>query len=209
MKKFLFAISMAAAATLGAAAIETGDMAVGLNLGVAPCLESGASVTNFGIGARFQYNVAAPVRLEANFNYWFKSKGLDALDLAVNAHYLINLSDKLRVYPIAGVGFAHLGGGGGGSFDPGDFDYGDFDYDDIFDLFSRSRSGLDDYYDAIEDAMSGAYGGGGSSTKFMFNVGAGIEYDITSKLAVSAEIKYQYIQYFNRLPIHLGISYRF
>ena len=199
MKKFLFAISMAAAATLGAAAIETGDMAVGLNLGVAPCLESGASVTNFGIGARFQYNVAAPVRLEANFNYWFKSKGLDALDLAVNAHYLINLSDKLRVYPIAGVGFAHLGGGGGGSFD----------YDDIFDSFSRSRSGWDDIFGDIEDAMSGAYGGGGSSTKFMFNVGAGIEYDITSKLAVSAEIKYQYIQYFNRLPINIGVTYRF
>ena len=203
MKKFLFAISMAAAATLGAAAIETGGMAVGLNLGVAPCLESGASVTNFGIGARFQYNVAAPVRLEANFNYWFKSKGLDALDLAVNAHYLINLSDKLRVYPIAGVGFAHLGGGGGGSFDPGDFDYGDFDYDDFF---SRSRSGWDDIFGDIEDA---ADAGGTSANKFMFNVGAGIEYDITSKLAVSAEIKYQYIQYFNRLPIHLGISYRF
>ena len=206
MKKFLFAISMAAAATLGAAAIETGDMAVGLNLGVAPCLESGASVTNFGIGARFQYNVAAPVRLEANFNYWFKSKGLDALDLAVNAHYLINLSDKLRVYPIAGVGFAHLGGGGGGSFDPGDFDYGDFDYDDIFDLFSRSRSGWDDIFGDIEDA---ADAGGTSANKFMFNVGAGIEYDITCKLAVSAEIKYQYIQYFNRLPINLGVTYRF
>ena len=203
MKKFLFAISMAAAATLGAAAIETGDMAVGLNLGVAPCLESGASVTNFGIGARFQYNVAAPVRLEANFNYWFKSKGLDALDLAVNAHYLINLSDKLRVYPIAGVGFAHLGGGGGGSFDPGDFDYGDFDYDDFF---SRSRSGWDDIFGDIEDA---ADAGGTSANKFMFNVGAGIEYDITSKLAVSAEIKYQYIQYFNRLPINLGVTYRF
>ena len=203
MKKFLFAISMAAAATLGAAAIETGDMAVGLNLGVAPCLESGASVTNFGIGARFQYNVAAPVRLEANFNYWFKSKGLDALDLAVNAHYLINLSDKLRVYPIAGVGFAHLGGGGGGSFDPGDFDYGDFDYDDFF---SRSRSGWDDIFGDIEGA---ADAGGTSANKFMFNVGAGIEYDITSKLAVSAEIKYQYIQYFNRLPINLGVTYRF
>ena len=203
MKKFLFAISMAAAATLGAAAIETGDMAVGLNLGVAPCLESGASVTNFGIGARFQYNVAAPVRLEANFNYWFKSKGLDALDLAVNAHYLINLSDKLRVYPIAGVGFAHLGGGGGGSFDPGDFDYGDFDYDDFF---SRSCSGWDDIFGDIEDA---ADAGGTSANKFMFNVGAGIEYDITSKLAVSAEIKYQYIQYFNRLPINIGVTYRF
>ena len=203
MKKFLFAISMAAAATLGAAAIETGGMAVGLNLGVAPCLESGASVTNFGIGARFQYNVAAPVRLEANFNYWFKSKGLDALDLAVNAHYLINLSDKLRVYPIAGVGFAHLGGGGGGSFDPGDFDYGDFDYDDFF---SRSRSGWDDIFGDIEDA---ADAGGTSANKFMFNVGAGIEYDITSKLAVSAEIKYQYIQYFNRLPINIGVTYRF
>ena len=203
MKKFLFAISMVAATTLGAAAIETGDMAAGLNLGVAPCLESGASVTNFGIGARFQYNVAAPVRLEANFNYWFKSKGFDALDLAVNAHYLINLSDKLRVYPIAGVGFAHLGGGGGGSFDPGDFDYGDFDYDDFF---SRSRSGWDDIFGDIEDA---ADAGGTSANKFMFNVGAGIEYDITSKLAVSAEIKYQYIQFFTRLPINIGVTYRF
>lgn len=195
MKKFLFAISMAAAATLGAAAIETGDMAAGLNLGVAPCLESGASVTNFGIGARFQYNVAAPVRLEANFNYWLKSKGCDVIDLAVNAHYLINLSDKLRVYPIAGVGFAHLGGGGGGSFDYGDFD-----------LFSRSRGGWEDYLDEIEDA---ADAGGSSANKFMFNVGAGIEYDITSKIAVSAEIKYQYIQYFNRLPINIGVTYRF
>lgn len=201
MKKFLFAISMAAAATLGAAAIETGDMAAGLNLGVAPCLESGASVTNFGIGARFQYNVAAPVRLEANFNYWLKSKGCDVIDLAVNAHYLINLSDKLRVYPIAGVGFAHLGGGGGGSFDPGDLDY-----DDIFDLFSRGRGGWDDIFGDIEDA---ADAGGSSANKFMFNVGAGIEYDITSKIAVSAEIKYQYIQYFNRLPINIGVTYRF
>ncbi|MGM9861932.1 MAG: outer membrane protein [Muribaculaceae bacterium] len=206
MKKFLFAISMAAAATLGAAAIEAGDMAAGLNLGVAPCLESGASVTNFGVGARFQYNVAAPVRLEANFNYWFKSKGLDALDLAVNAHYLINLSDKLRVYPIAGVGFAHLGGGFGGGFGGGSFDPGDFDLDDISDLFSRSRGGWEDYLDEIEDA---ADAGGSSANKFMFNVGAGIEYDITPKIAVSAEIKYQYIQHFNRLPINLGVTYRF
>ncbi|MGM9845103.1 MAG: outer membrane beta-barrel protein [Muribaculaceae bacterium] len=204
MKKFLFAISIAAAATLGAAAIETGDMAAGLNLGVAPCLESGASVTNFGIGARFQYNVAAPVRLEANFNYWLKSKGCDVIDLAVNAHYLINLSDKLRVYPIAGVGFAHLGGGG--SFDAGDLDYGDFDYDDIFDYLSRGRGGWDDIFGDIEDA---ADAGGTSANKFMFNVGAGIEYDITSKIAVSAEIKYQYIQYFNRLPINIGVTYRF
>lgn len=160
---------------LYASAQEKGDMAVGVNLGFAPCLESGRSVTNFGIGAKFQYNVTDPIRLEAALDYGFKSKGADVFTLGVNAHYLFNLSDKLRVYPLVGVGYANLSGG----YSDGD-DYGMVEGD-----------------------------GTGSVSKFLLNVGAGIEYDITSKIAVNADIKYQYIKDFSRLPISIGVAYKF
>ena len=171
---------------LCASAQEKGDMAAGLNLGVAPCLESGANVTNFGIGAKFQYNVTNPLRLEAGVNYGFKNKGLDVLDVAANVHYLFKVGEKLRVYPLAGIGFARLGGSV------------EFEDDDDDDYGWRSR---DWEYDE-EDAS-------GSVTKFLFNVGAGAEYPVSDRLSVGAEIKYQYIQHFSRLPISIGVTYRF
>ena len=149
-------------------------MAVGLNLGVAPCLESGAKVTNFGIGAKFQYNVTNPIRLEADVDYWFKNKGMDVFDITANVHYLFNVGNKLKVYPLVGIGYARIGG----SLEFDDPDYKDYD----------------------DEA---------SISKFLFNVGAGVEYPISSKLSVGAEIKYQYIQYFSRLPINIGITYKF
>ncbi len=171
---------------LCASAQEKGDMAVGLNLGAAPCLESGINVTNFGIGAKFQYNVTNPIRLEADVDYWLKNKGMDVFDVTANVHYLFNVGCKLKVYPLVGIGYAHLGGSIG-SFD--------FDEDDFKDLWSRS-SDLD-------------MDGGSSASKFLFNVGAGIECPLTDKLAVGAEIKYQYIKDFSRLPINVGITYKF
>lgn len=173
MKKIFIVMCMALVG-LCASAQEKGDMAVGANLGVTPCLESGTSVTHFGIGAKFQYNVTDPIRLEAALDYGFKSKGADVFTLGVNAHYLFNLSDKLRVYPLAGVGYAHLSGG---------------------------YSYVGDDYDMVE--------GTGSVSKFLLNIGAGIEYDITSKIAVNADIKYQYIKDFSRLPISIGVVYKF
>ena len=106
MKKF-FIFTCAALIGLCASAQEKGDMAVGVNLGVAPCLESGASVTNFGIGAKFQYNVTNPIRLEAAFDYGFKSKGVDAMTLGINAHYIVKVANKISVYPLVGIGYAH------------------------------------------------------------------------------------------------------
>lgn len=170
---------------LCASAQEKGDMAVGLNLGVAPCLESGANVTNFGIGAKFQYNVTNPIRLEADVDYWFKNKGMDVFDVTANVHYLFNVGSKLKVYPLVGIGYAHCGWGADFSFDE----------DDYKDLWSRSS---DDDFE-----------GSSSSSKFLFNVGAGVEYPITEKLAIGAEIKYQYIQHFSRLPISIGVTYKF
>ncbi len=167
---------------LCASAQEKGDMAVGLNLGVAPSLESGISVTNFGIGAKFQYNVTNPLRLEADVDYWLKSKGLDVFDVAANVHYLFNVGSKLKVYPLVGIGYARIGGGGG-----------DFDFD------------LDDLTRASNDYDTGS----ASMSKLLVNVGLGVQFPVTGKVAVGAEIKYQYIKDFSRLPINVGVTYKF
>lgn len=164
---------------LCASAQEKGDMAVGLNLGVAPSLESGMSVTNFGIGAKFQYNLTNPIRLEADVDYWLKSKGLDVFDVAANVHYLFNVGSKLKVYPLVGIGYARIGGGG------------DFDVD--WESLTRAS------YDS----------GSASMSKLLVNVGLGVQFPVTAKVAVGAEIKYQYIKYFSRLPINVGVTYRF
>lgn len=175
---------------LCASAQQKGDMAVGLNLGVAPCLEKNASLTNFGIGAKFQYNVTKPIRLEADVDYWFKDKGMDVFDVSANVHYIFNFGEKLSVYPLVGIGYGRVGFGGF-SFDEDDFDY-------------YSRGWLDDLDDDYED-----YEGGTSANKFLFNVGVGAEYALSSRFSVGLEIKYQYMKDFSRLPISIGATYRF
>ena len=45
--------------------------------------------------------------------------------------------------------------------------------------------------------------------KFAFNVGIGAEYEIARNLAADFEFKYQYMQDYGRLPILVGLSYKF
>ena len=176
---------------LCASAQEKGDMALGLNLGVAPCLESGASLTNFGIGAKFQYNVTNPIRLEAALDYGFKSNGIDVMTIGVNGHYIFNVSEKFNFYPLVGGGFAHLGGGGMSS--------------DIEDIMNEMEDLLGDSAEDYGDMDSGS----SSANKFFFNIGAGAEYAVNEKFSVGAELKYQYIKDFSRLPITVGVTYKF
>ena len=173
---------------LCATAQQAGDMAVGLNLGVAPLLESGANTTNFGIGAKFQYNVTNPIRLEADANYWFKSNGLDLFDVSVNLHYLFHCGEKFTLFPLVGIGYAHVNDVSNG---------GDYDYNNYYSEISRK-----DYDDSDEDGRP-------SANRFLFNVGIGTEYAITTKISIGLEIKYQYMKDFSRLPITIGATYRF
>ncbi|MCM1029006.1 MAG: porin family protein [Pseudoflavonifractor sp.] len=110
MKKIFLAMLMAVIG-LCASAQEAGDMAAGLNIGFAPCTESGADLTNFGLGAKFQYNITDPIRLEADMEYWFKAKHTHQFDITVNGHYLFTVADGLRLYPLVGLGYAHVGFG--------------------------------------------------------------------------------------------------
>ena len=95
-------------------------------------------------------------------------------DINLNAHYLFTLSDKVKVYPLAGISYTNW------KFDDG----GDDDYD---------------------------YGGddGGSTGKIGFNLGGGIQYDLTEKVFLNGEIKYQYIDHFDQLVFGVGIGYKF
>lgn len=48
-----------------------------------------------------------------------------------------------------------------------------------------------------------------SQDKFAFNIGIGAEYEIASNFAADFEFKYQYMQDYNRLPILVGLTYKF
>lgn len=78
---------------------EKGDMAAGLNLSYGT--KSGFS--NFGIGAKFQYNITDAIRIEPSATYFFKKDYVSMWDLNANVHYLFHVADKFVVYPLAGV----------------------------------------------------------------------------------------------------------
>lgn len=167
---------------LCASAQQKGDVAVGLNLGISPCLEKGISLTNDGIGVKFQFNVSDPIRVEANYNHWFMPMQ-DMFDISVNIHYLLNLvNSKLVVYPLIGVGYSR-----GMDWANSDLDFGDFDYED--------------YYDDDDESFT--------PNKFLFNVGIGVDYPVSNKFSVGAEIKYQYVKHYSTLPVSIGVTYKF
>lgn len=190
MKKYLLTICLALAG-LSSFAQEQGDMSVGVNLGVAPCIESGASLTNFGIGAKFRYHVTSPIRVEADLDYWLKSKECDVLDFSVNAHYLFKVTDKINVYPVVGLGYARVG-----SFISYDDNFDDFDFP--YGRSSNPWEDMDDYMDKSSSALN----------RMLINVGVGADYSLTDKISVGAEIKFQYIKDFNRMPFKVGVIYK-
>lgn len=200
MKRILFLATLLIAVVSSASA-QKGQSAVGINLGAAPCLESGVSLTNFEIGAKYQYGITDAIRLEADLSYGLKSKGIDVFEVSANAHYLFNIGEKIKVYPLVGIGYGHIGGGLSG-------DDGDYDYDPSDDEGNPYPRAKGYPYDSEEEEDYGD-DSSTSANKFLFNVGAGAEYALTSKLSVGIELKYQYMSHFSRLPITVGVTYKF
>ncbi|GHT28410.1 hypothetical protein AGMMS49574_02650 [Bacteroidia bacterium] len=149
---------------------EKGDMAAGGNL----VLGSGDSFTNIGIGAKFQYNVTNPLRLEGSFTYFLKKDYLTMWDLSVNAHWLFPVADKVTVYPLAGLGILNYG----------------YDY-------------------SVDLGEWGSVGGSGSTSDIAFNLGGGIDYKLTGKLILNAELKYKISDTWDRLLLSAGLAYKF
>lgn len=159
MKKLLLSIIVALSGVCAFA--QQGQMAAGVNISYTPCLESGMSINNFGVSAKFQYSFSKVVRGELLTGFDFKNKEVALFHASENFHFIIRPTEKLKVYPIVGFGYALI----------------------II--------------------------GSDNDSNYMINGGLGAEYDITNNLSAGIEVKYQYIEEFSRLPISLGVTYKF
>jgi len=127
MKKYIERVAILLALVMigfvSAYAQEAGDIAGGINIVYTPNWvdyretrvigEPGKEVkqvskpyvANGGFGAKIQYNVTNPIRVEGAFAVLPSGFGLGMWYLSVNANYLIPVMKKLNVYPVAGLDF--------------------------------------------------------------------------------------------------------
>ncbi|MDR1339545.1 MAG: porin family protein [Prevotellaceae bacterium] len=175
--------------SLTASAQEKGDMAAGANV----IMSTGQELTNFGLGAKLQYSITTPIRIEGAFNYFFKKDMTSMWDAGINAHYLFFISDRVTVYPLVGVGIL-------GSKYTDDEGYGDlFDDEEYADLFDDEEyAGLFD-----DEVESDSY------NEFGVKLGGGIDFKLTEKLFLNFEAKYRIGDIYSRPFISAGIGFRF
>ena len=185
MKKNVFKVATVIVALVmigfSAYAQEAGEMAAGGNIGIS----AGEGVTNFGIGAKFQYNVTKEIRGEGSFTYFLGD--FNYWDLSVNGHYLTGIPNVplLKVYPLAGLSLNGFGGGGG-----------------VVEYYNSDTGKWEK--DSDDDYSSG------SGTTFGINLGAGADYKLTDKISVGVELKYRIgFDDWNRFGIFAGVVYKF
>lgn len=99
MKKLLLLVC-AAVMSLSASA-QAGDKALGAQL------VFGSETNSIGLGVKGQYYFTDQIRGEASVDYFFKNKGISMWDVNANVHYLFDVADKFKVYPVAGLGYTH------------------------------------------------------------------------------------------------------
>ncbi len=100
MKKITLLLVCLIAGLTTSFAQSSGDKALGINLNY-------ASERSFGIGARFQYNITDNVRIEPEFNYYFKHDYVSFWDLGANFSYLFPVASDVTLYPLVGIGYGH------------------------------------------------------------------------------------------------------
>ena len=99
MKKLLLLVC-AAVMSLSASA-QAGDKALGAQL------VFGSETNNIGLGVKRQYYFTDQLRGEASVDYFFKNKGFSMWDINANVHYLFDVANKVKVYPLAGLGYTN------------------------------------------------------------------------------------------------------
>lgn len=170
---------------VGAAMAQKDVKAVGLNLNY------GSEISNLGIGAKFQYGITDAIRIEPSFNYYLEKDGVGLWDVNANIHYLFDVTETIKVYPLAGLGYANCKTSSWGGESSG----GHMDYDESGDVIW------------VEDEGEG--GESSSSGEIAVNLGVGAEYQLNEKLSIGAELKYQIISNFNQVVFGVGVAYKF
>ena len=83
------------------ASAQAGDKALGAQL------VFGSKTNSIGLGVKGQYYFTDQIRGEASFDYFFKNQGISMWDINANVHYLFDVADKFKVYPLAGLGYTN------------------------------------------------------------------------------------------------------
>ena len=211
MKKYIERVAILLALVMfgfvSAYAQEAGDIAVGINIVYTPNWlndyretryigEPGKTVrqvtkpynANGGFGAKIQYNVTNPIRVEGAFAVLPSGFGLGMWYLSVNANYLIPVMKKLNVYPIAGFDFM--------KYTSDEKGCQTFDYSQNVVVITQEA---------------------GNYTIFGVNIGGGIEYKLSRKFSLQGEVRYIigfdsgiYSENYktNRLMISIGAAYK-
>ena len=140
----------------------------------------GTDAQDIGCGAKDQYNVTDNIRLEAVGDYYLKTDGFSMFDVNVNGHYLFNLSDKVTVYPLVGINYTSWKQENIIEFDNEEIE--DYPYDM-------------DVSNELKDSSIG------------FNIGGGIQYKLSDRIRIGAELKYQTVSGANTAIIGAGITF--
>ena len=100
MKKLLVAVCVALFSIAASAQIQ-GDITAGGHVSYA------SKIKTVGIGVDIQYNLTDQIRGEASWTYYLKRHNSTTNTVDANLHYLFNVgTDKLYVYPLAGLNYA-------------------------------------------------------------------------------------------------------
>ena len=83
------------------ASAQAGDKALGAQL------VFGSKTNSIGLGVKGQYYFTDQIRGEASFDYFLKNQGVSMWDINANVHYLFDVADKFKVYPVAGLGYTN------------------------------------------------------------------------------------------------------
>lgn len=95
MKKFLLLFVMSAAMLIAHA--ESGEWTFGGHV------VYGTKAETAGIGLHLKNSLTDAFRASLSSNYYFKHEGVSAFDVNLEANYLFDLGEKVRIYPLAGV----------------------------------------------------------------------------------------------------------
>ncbi len=101
MKKRLILSLLCAAGISLAASAAGGDMALGVHL------SNGSAMNQMGFGVKFQCELVDAFRMEPSFDYYFKHNNCSTWEINLNLHYVVDVTSKFDVYPVAGLGYAH------------------------------------------------------------------------------------------------------
>ncbi|MCR5242608.1 MAG: porin family protein [Prevotella sp.] len=96
--KRVFLAMVIALISMSAMAQSQGDKALGFNVSY------GTDIKNVGVGVKGQYMFTENVRAEASFDYFFEKDDTNMWDINANFHYLVPVADKVRFYPLVGLG---------------------------------------------------------------------------------------------------------